>query len=98
MRGLRDLTRGRGADDEGTAETDRPTMGMAEAAARLNLSENSVRRWVEEHELPGMTPVAERPRDGRGRPIPGKWRKPYVDAVEAERRRRRGDPVGEHSP
>jgi hypothetical protein len=68
-------------------------MSMADAARLLNMSENSVRRWIDANEPtaehPDRVPVAERPR-GDGGPVKGRHRRPYVDAVEAEVRRRRG--------
>lgn len=77
--------------DEGRAW---PTMTMAEAAEVVGVSIDSVRRWIDEAEAGGR-PVAERERDEQGRPVPGSWRRPYRDAVEAWKRRRQGQSAGE---
>lgn len=65
-------------------------MSVAEAAAYLALSEETVRRWFDAADQAG-TPVGERDRDEHGQPIPGRHRKPYRDAVEAYAARRRPD-------
>jgi DNA-binding transcriptional regulator YdaS (Cro superfamily) len=69
---------------------------MAEAARLLNVSEASVRRWIDANEPtpehPERVPVAERSRADGG-PVKGRHRRPYADAVEAEVRRRRGQGV-----
>lgn len=72
-------------------------MSIAEAAAEVGVSQDTVRRWVDDAEAAGR-PVAERERDEQGRAIPGRHRRPYRDAVEAWARRRRpatgGDVAG----
>lgn len=67
----------------------RPTMSVGDAARLAGVSEDTVRRWIDAMDLAGM-PVAERERGEDGQPVSGRHRKPYVDAVEAWIRRRRG--------
>lgn len=76
-------------------ETDgeRATMSIAEAAAEVGVSQDTVRRWVDDAETAGR-PVAERERDEHGRAVPGSWRRPYRSEVEAWKRRRRGPAAG----
>jgi hypothetical protein len=76
---------GEGVDDG----DDRPTMSMEEAAARVGLDEQSVRRWFDAAEHAGA-PVGECERDAQGVRVSGSWRRPYVASVEEWRRRRRG--------
>lgn len=64
-------------------------MSMAEAAALVGVSQDTVRRYVDEQEAAG-TPVAERDRDERGRPKPLSWRRPYLSAMQAWKDRRAG--------
>lgn len=64
-------------------------MSMTEAADLVGVSVDSVRRYVDEQEAAG-NPVAARDRDAQGRPREGSWRRPYVDAMQAWRDRRRG--------
>lgn len=67
-------------------------MEIAEAAALLGISEQSVRRWIDANEpdadSPDRVPVAERVRGEDGQPVSGRWRRPFRDAVVAEARRR----------
>ena len=81
---------------------DDATMPMGEAAALLKISEQSVRRWIDDNEptddYPDRVPVADRERDARGRAVEGSWRRPYRSAVMRERARRRGQPASEHGP
>lgn len=67
---------------------------MTEAAQRVGLSIDTVQRWVDANEPsaehPKRRPVAERERDGAGRPVPGRRRRPYRDAVEEWARQRAG--------
>ncbi len=65
----------------------RATMSTTEAAERLGLTPQTVRRWIDAMDEAG-TPVARRDRDAAGHPIPGRHRRPYVDEVEAYVRRR----------
>jgi transposase len=102
MRGLRDTAKGWGVDEDGAAEeTVRPVMGIAQAAARLGISEQSVRRWIDDNEPdaehPDRVPVAERPRVESG-PEARRWRRPYRDAVEAEAGRRQVPWPSEQGP
>ena len=76
-------------DDRG-----RPTMSMAEAAKVVGLSQETVRRWVDDAETRGE-PVAERERDEQGQVVQGSWRRPYRDEVVAWARRRRPAAAGE---
>lgn len=62
---------------------------MAEAAARVGVDEQSVRRWFDAAEAAGK-PVGECERDAQGSRVEGSWRRPYRDEVEAWRARRRG--------
>jgi transposase-like protein len=68
-------------------------MSIMAAAERIGVHPDTVRVWVDEHEGPGREPVAARERDSDGRPIPGRHRRPYVDAVEEWERRRAGERV-----
>ena len=73
--------------DDGTGT--RQTMSMNDAAARVGISVLTVQRWFDAAEQAG-SPVGECDRDARGMKIPGSHRRPYVDAVEEWRRRRKG--------
>jgi transposase len=71
-------------DDRG-----RQTMSMAKAAEMLGVSVDMVRRYIDRQEGAGI-PVAERERDESGRPVPGSWRRPYLEAMREWQDRRRG--------
>ncbi|MEU7591189.1 helix-turn-helix domain-containing protein [Micromonospora sp. NPDC049230] len=68
-------------------------MSISEAAATVGVSVETVRRWIDKADKDGE-PVAARERDEHGRAIPGTWRKPYRDAVEAWAQRREGGGSG----
>lgn len=73
---------------------ERSTMSMAEAAELVGVSQDTVRRYVDDAEAAGR-PVAERDRDEHGRARQGSWRRPYRDEMEGwRRRRRRGGDAG----
>jgi predicted ArsR family transcriptional regulator len=68
-------------------------MSMAAAAELVGVCVETVRRHIDDMEERG-TPVALRDRDERtGKPVPGSWRRPYRDAMEAWRDRRAGPVV-----
>lgn len=63
-------------------------MSMKEAAALVGVSQDTVRRWIDEADAAGR-PVADRERDEHGQAVAGRHRRPYRDEVEAWARRRR---------
>jgi hypothetical protein len=73
----------------GRLEDDEETMSMEDAAARVGVDEQTVRRWFDAAALAGQ-PVGEREHDDRGQPVAGSHRRPYRRCVEAWRTRRKG--------
>lgn len=74
--------------DEGVESVDE-TMSMEDAATRVGVDEQSVRRWFDAADRAGQ-PVGERDRDALGQPVPGSHRRPYRRCVEDWRSRRKG--------
>ncbi|GLY08334.1 helix-turn-helix domain-containing protein [Actinoplanes sp. NBRC 101535] len=68
----------------------RPTMSVKRAAELLGVHPETVRRWIDDADAAGAS-VAVRNRDEHGKPVKGRHRRPYADAVQEWARRRSGE-------